>query len=207
LPKVRSTANISTAEFNQGQSFIPATGLFVTSQRPPVHLPHIKHNIKVEITVIIIFLLKNHFMKHISTALLLLSFTIINTGCIKNLLKKKKEEPVAVPEAKYYGTWKATSRADDFNNNNILDANEVSLFAGNSELKLNEGKTFTYFLTTNSGSTNLNGTWTMATDQKSVTASDPAQGALRFDYRSDNEMQTEPISTANGTVWLIYKRQ
>jgi hypothetical protein len=146
-------------------------------------------------------------MKHISTAFLLLSFTFFNTGCIKNLLKKKKEEPVAVPEAKYYGTWKIISRADDLNNNNILDANEISPFAGSSELKLNEAKTFTYFLTTPTGSTNLSGNWTMSADQKSVNTTDPAQGNLRFDYRSDTEIQTEPIPAASGAVWLIYKRQ
>jgi hypothetical protein len=146
-------------------------------------------------------------MKHISTALLLLSLTIFNTGCVKDLLKKKKKDPAVVPEAKYYGTWKVISRADDFNNNNILEAGEIGPFAGGSELKLNEAKTFTYFLTTASGSSSLGGNWTMSADQKSVNTTDPTQGNLRFDYRSDTEIQTEPLPTANGTVWLIYKRQ
>jgi Lipocalin-like domain len=146
-------------------------------------------------------------MKHISTALLLLSFSIFNTGCVKDLLKKKKKEPVIAPESKFYGTWKITSRADDFNNNNIIDVGEIGQFAGNSELKLNEGKTFTYSLTTASGSSNLSGNWTISADQKSITTTDAAQGNLRFDYRSDTEMQTEPIPTVSGTVWLIYKKQ
>jgi hypothetical protein len=145
-------------------------------------------------------------MKHTTTAILLSALIITNTSCVKELLKKK-DEVVVVPEAKYYGTWKATQIASDLNGNRIIDANEIYAFSGNSELKLNDVKTFTFSLITSSGSTNMSGNWVMATDQKAVTVTDAAQGSLRFDYRTDTEIQTEPIAVTNGTAWIIYKKQ
>ncbi len=145
-------------------------------------------------------------MKHITSALLLSVFIITNTGCVKELLKKK-DEVVIVPEARYYGNWKATQIASDLNGNRVIDANEIYAFSGNSELRLNDTKTFTFLLTTSTGSTNMSGNWVMATDQKAVTITDQAQGNLRFDYRTDTEIQTEPIAITNGTAWIIYKKQ
>ncbi len=149
-------------------------------------------------------------MKHITTGLFFLALITFNTGCVKDLLKKKKD-PVVAPESKFYGTWKATWIAADLDNDNTLDASEINLFSGgSSELKLNSAKTFTYFLTTTSGNASLTGEWKMAADEKSITITDPANGSLRFDYRSDSELQTEPIPTTdiNGSpivAWIIYK--
>jgi hypothetical protein len=145
-------------------------------------------------------------MKHITSVFLLSAFIIADTGCVKDLLKKK-DEVVVAPEAKYYGTWKAIQIASDLNGNRIIDANEIYTFSGNSELKLNDVKTFTFLLTTSSGSTNMSGNWMMATDQKAITVTDATQGSLRFDYRTETEIQTEPIAVTNGTAWIIYKKQ
>jgi hypothetical protein len=147
-------------------------------------------------------------MKPIASVLILCAFIVFNTGCVKDLLKKKKDpEPAPAPEAKYYGTWKATQLANDLNANNRIDANELFAFTGNSELKLNDGKTYTFLLSTSTGTSNMSGNWTMAADEKAVTITDATQGSLRFDYRNDTEIQTEPIPVNNGTVWIIYKKQ
>jgi hypothetical protein len=146
-------------------------------------------------------------MKYV-TLLTLVFIATIHTGCIKEVFKKKTDpEEIKKPEEKYFGFWKVINIAVDLNNNNTLDPNEIRSFNGTSELKLNTDKTFTYSITTSTGSTNMSGNWAMSTDQKSVTTTDAAQGAIRFDLRSDNELQTEPIPTSSGTVWIIYRKQ
>jgi hypothetical protein len=146
-------------------------------------------------------------MKYL-TLLSLLFIAIIHTSCIKEVFKKKKDtEEVKKPEEKYFGFWKVSNLAVDINANNTIESNEIRTFTGTSELRINTDKSFSYFLTTSSGTTNLNGNWALSTDQKSIIITDPAQGAVRFDPRSDNEIQTEPISTANGTAWIIYRKQ
>ncbi len=137
---------------------------------------------------------------------LLLTVVFINTSCEKGILGKtgstKKE-----PEEKYYGTWKATQIAQDLNSNNNIDANEYFSFTGTSSLNITSDKKYSYSLTTNSGSTTMSGDWTVSADIKSITINDAAQGSIRFDYRTDTEIQTEPIPTNNGTAWIIYKKQ
>jgi hypothetical protein len=142
----------------------------------------------------------------------LISLTITNSSCIKELFKKKKKKTPTVevqvaPEAKYFGTWKGSKIAIDQNSNNRIDNDEILNFTGNSELKLNDTKSFTFSLTTSEASINMSGNWIMATNQTSVTITDAVQGSLRFDDRSATEIQTEPIPTASGTVWIIYNKQ
>jgi hypothetical protein len=146
-------------------------------------------------------------MKRI-TLLLLLVTSFAFTGCIKELLKKKDEEKTVLPEEKYYGTtWKATKIAQDANGNNQPDANEMYAFTGNSILQFTTDKKFSYTLSTNAGSTNMNGSWVLAPDQKSITVTDAAQGSLRFDYRTETEFATEPIPITGGNAWIIYTKQ
>lgn len=141
--------------------------------------------------------------KKVLIALIAVSFVF--AGCVKDLLKKKEKNPtpVPVPEEKYYGTWKATKIAQDFNNNNAIDANEIFTYTGNSILQLNADKKFNYSTPTR----NFSGSWIVAADLKQITITDATQGSLRFDYRTDTEFQTEPIPDTNGVVWVIYNKQ
>jgi hypothetical protein len=143
--------------------------------------------------------------------ILLIAVSFVFTGCVKDLLKKKQKNttPTPVPEEKYYGTWKATKIAEDFNNNNTIDANEIFTYTGNSILQLSADKKLSY--TSNSGTGN--GSWVVTADLKQITITDD-QGSLRLDYRTDTEFQTEPIPipnpNGNGTKvirWLIYNKQ
>ncbi len=138
--------------------------------------------------------------------MLLLIVVFTTTGCVKELLKKKEETKPA-PETNYYGIWKATQIAQDLNGNNSIDANEYYTFTGTSALNLNSDKKFSFSLTTNTSSSTMSGDWTTTADVKSVTITDAAQGSLRFDYRTDTEIQTEPIPVTAGVAWIIYKKQ
>jgi hypothetical protein len=129
-------------------------------------------------------------MKHTTAILFLLAFILLNNGCVKDVLKKKKQNPVTPPEAKYFGTWKATQIASDLNGNMQIDANELYAFTGISELKLNDTKIFSFSLITSSGASNMSGNWTMAADQKSLSIADATQGSIRFDERINAELQT-----------------
>jgi hypothetical protein len=141
--------------------------------------------------------------------IVLIAMSFVFTGCVKDLLKKKKKDtpttPMPVPEEKYYGTWKATKIAQDFNGNNTIDANEIFTFTGNSVLQLNADKKFTYSLST----LTMNGDWVVTGDLKQITVTDPdpRKGSLRFDYRKDTEFQTEPLPDASGVIWIIYNKQ
>ncbi len=140
------------------------------------------------------------------TPLLLMVLILLTTqtGCIKEIFKKKKKEE---PESKYYGTWKAVQLGVDQNQNNILDNNEYFAFTGTSEMVLNGDKQFTYSLITNTGNSNMSGNWSASADLRTITITDASQGNLRFDYRSDTQFQTEPIPTGTGNAWLIYNKQ
>ena len=141
-------------------------------------------------------------MKHKINILLLLAVVFINSSCVKELLKKK-DDPAPAPEAKYYGTWKATQIAQDLNGNNKIDANEYFSFTGSSLLNLNSDKKFSYSLTT----ANMSGNWVASADLKEITIKDATQGSIRFDYRTDTEIQTEPVPITGGVAWIIYKKQ
>jgi hypothetical protein len=147
-------------------------------------------------------------MTHTKYMLLLLTVIFFTTSCEKGILGKKSDTPAVIaPEAKYYGTWKADRIAQDLNGNNSIDANEYYTFTGTSVLNLNSDKKFSFSLTTNTGSSTMSGDWTTTADIKSVTITDAAQGSLRFDYRTDTEIQTEPIALNPGVAWIIYKKQ
>jgi hypothetical protein len=148
---------------------------------------------------------KTFCMKNKLTLLLLSAVMIVHSSCVKDLLKKK--EPSAAPEAKYYGSWNATQIASDANGNNSIDANEYYVFTGSSTLNLTSDKKCSFSITTSTGSTSITGTWSTSADYKTITINDPAQGSMGFSYRSDTEIQSEPIATGNGTAWIIYKKQ
>lgn len=124
-----------------------------------------------------------------------------NTGCIKSLLDKDKDEEV--PVNKYAGVWQLTAGAADQDNDLVLDADERKQLNVASTLDLKADFTYTYSL---SGAAPMSGKWEMSADNKSLTISDNTS-AIRFDIRSDNELQTEPIPDGNGgNLWLIYTR-
>jgi hypothetical protein len=138
---------------------------------------------------------------------LLITICILNMGCVKSLLDKKKEDTTADPN-KYAGLWKATKIALDQDGDNSLDENEKGDLNGNSELRMNSNGSFTYSLVANGGGTplNLSGNWKLSDDKKSVTITDNSKGSIRFDIKSDNEIITEPIPSNGKSAWIIYLR-
>jgi hypothetical protein len=143
-------------------------------------------------------------MKKTSLILVLMAASIFINGCAKDLLKKKDAE---TPADNYTGTWLGVNAALDANGNNTIDANEIAGLNGSTELKLNTGNSFSFSINNGGNNVQMSGNWTVSPDAKSVTITDPAQGTVRFDYRSATELQTEPVATANGTVWIIYRKQ
>jgi hypothetical protein len=146
---------------------------------------------------------KTYIMKRL-TLLLLVATSFAYTGCVKELFKKKDDKKQPLPEEKYYGTtWRATKIAQDANKNGRPDASETFAFQGSSILQLAPDKKFSYTLTTAS----MSGTWSLSTDEKSITINDPAQGSIRFDYKTDTEFITEPIPDNGGDIWIFYSKQ
>ncbi len=138
-----------------------------------------------------------------------MAFVLTTTSCKKGILSKKGEVETTppAPEAIYYGIWKAAQIAQDLNSNNKIDANEYFSFTGSSLLNLNSDKKFSFSLSTTTGSSTMSGDWAASADVKVITITDAAQGNLKFDYRTDTEIQTEPIPITGGVAWIIYKKQ
>ncbi len=138
---------------------------------------------------------------------LLITICMLNMGCVKSLLEKKKEDTTVDPN-KYAGLWKATKIALDQDGDNSLDENEKGDLNGSSELRMNSNGSFTYSLVANGGGTpvNLSGNWKLNDDKKSVTITDNSKGSIRFDIKSDNEIITEPIPSNGKSAWIIYLR-
>lgn len=137
-------------------------------------------------------------------AAFLLMICLTNTGCIKTLLDKKKDNNQPDPN-KYTGLWKATSAARDLNGNNIVDQNERGAVNGTSQLNMSTDGTFTYSVApVDIPAVNFSGNWKLSDDKKSISLTDKTQGNIRFDINSDTEIQTEPIIANGQTTWLIY---
>ncbi len=143
-------------------------------------------------------------MKFLVTILCTIAL-LTNTGCIKELLDKDEDDNEQEQVNKYVGTWRLTAAAVDQDGDMILDETEKANVTGTSELMLKKDFTYTYFITVNGSTENMNGAWKMSTDNKSFSISD-ASSAIRFDIQSDNKLHTEPFTENGTTVWLIYTR-
>lgn len=137
------------------------------------------------------------------TLLILVAFS--STSCIKTLFDKNKDDKED-PKAKYAGQWIATKGALDQNGNGQVDASEIVTLTGSSDLVLQNNGSFSYSIRNNGQNFSMGGSWSINTDGKSLTITDPSQGSIRFDIVSNSEIRTEPIVSNGTTSWLIYNK-
>lgn len=131
----------------------------------------------------------------------LIMISVLHSGCNKSSVDKNDDPN------KYAGVWKAVNAAQDLDGDKVIDENEKATIRGSSELRLNSNGSYTYSINSPGAAPfNMNGTWSVGSDHKTITVSDVSLGNLRFDIKSDNELHTEPISSDGKTVWLIYFR-